>query len=125
MDTLGALALATEPPTDDILLRMPYEKDAAIVTEIMWRNIFGHAIYQVFALMFIVFAAPGWLCADYWTRCYTFQDEQQLICTEWNPYYTTSLYEDEESINFWTSKNLKPEDYNQDALLKMRCDKYA
>jgi len=45
MDTFAALALATEPPAFDILERMPYSKDAAIVTEIMWRNVFGHAIY--------------------------------------------------------------------------------
>lgn len=45
MDTLGALALATEPPSDEILKRMPYNKDNAIVTEVMWRNVFGHAIY--------------------------------------------------------------------------------
>lgn len=45
MDTFAALALATEPPYDSILERQPYHKDAAIVTEIMWRNVFGHAIY--------------------------------------------------------------------------------
>jgi len=44
MDTLGALALATEPPSDEILKRKPYKKDNAIVTKNMWRNIFGHAI---------------------------------------------------------------------------------
>jgi len=32
MDTLGALALATEPPATDILERMPYKKDNPIVT---------------------------------------------------------------------------------------------
>jgi Ca2+-transporting ATPase len=35
MDTLGALALATEPPSEDILERPPYDKDAAIVTPVM------------------------------------------------------------------------------------------
>ncbi|MFN7881015.1 MAG: cation transporting ATPase C-terminal domain-containing protein [bacterium] len=45
MDTLGALALATEPPADEILKRKPYKKDNPIVTENMWRNIFGHAVF--------------------------------------------------------------------------------
>lgn len=45
MDTFAALALATEPPAHDILERQPYDKDAPIVTEVMWRNIFGHFIY--------------------------------------------------------------------------------
>jgi Ca2+ transporting ATPase len=44
MDTLGALALATEPPVRNILERMPYKKDDPIVTDVMWRNVFGHAI---------------------------------------------------------------------------------
>jgi magnesium-transporting ATPase (P-type) len=59
MDTLGALALATEEPTDDILLRQPYKKDNAIVTPIMWRNVFGHAIYQCTVLLIVVFLGPG------------------------------------------------------------------
>jgi len=45
MDTLGALALATEPPAKEILKRQPYKKDNPIVTENMWRNIFGHAVF--------------------------------------------------------------------------------
>lgn len=45
MDTFGALALATEPPQNDILLRQPYKKSAPIVTENMWRNVFGHGIW--------------------------------------------------------------------------------
>jgi Ca2+ transporting ATPase len=65
MDTLGALALATEPPADDILKRKPYKKDDPIVSKVMWRNIFGHAIYQVGVLVLVVFAFPGWLVRDY------------------------------------------------------------
>ena len=45
MDTFGALALATESPVDDILKRQPYAKTDPIVNQIMWRNVFGHAIF--------------------------------------------------------------------------------
>jgi Ca2+ transporting ATPase len=69
MDTLGALALATEPPADEILKRKPYKKDNPIVTENMWRNIFGHAVFQICVLGGVIFASPGLLCEDYWTRC--------------------------------------------------------
>jgi P-type Ca2+ transporter type 2B len=41
MDTFAALALATEPPNDSILLRKPAHKSDAIVNSIMWRNIIG------------------------------------------------------------------------------------
>lgn len=55
MDTFAALALATEPPGDDILDRQPQHKDAPIVTDVMWRNVFGHAIYQIAILVTIIF----------------------------------------------------------------------
>jgi P-type Ca2+ transporter type 2B len=45
MDTCGALALATEPPTEDILLQRPYQRTERIVTAVMWRNIVGQFIF--------------------------------------------------------------------------------
>jgi Ca2+ transporting ATPase len=65
MDTFAALALATETPQDDILDRKPYKKDAAIVTPVMWRNVFGHTFYQVIVLVVIVFAGQNTLCYPY------------------------------------------------------------
>lgn len=55
MDTFAALALATEPPADDILERQPYNKDAPIMSPLMWRNVFGHAVYQIIVLIVIIF----------------------------------------------------------------------
>ncbi|VAI19270.1 unnamed protein product [Triticum turgidum subsp. durum] len=40
MDTLGALALATEPPTDNLMKRHPVGRREPLVTNIMWRNLF-------------------------------------------------------------------------------------
>jgi Ca2+ transporting ATPase len=103
MDTLGALALATEPPTDDILLRQPYKKNNAIITEVMWRNVFGHAIYQIIALVFIIFAAPGWLCEPYWTKFTEVTDPTtNTKKIEWNPFFTDNVYQNEDSIKWWT-----------------------
>jgi len=59
MDTFAALALATEPPADDILQRQPYAKNSPIVTDVMWRNVFGHAIYQIITIIVVIFAAQG------------------------------------------------------------------
>lgn len=50
MDTLGALALATEPPTDELMKRPPVPKGASFVTKTMWRNIIGQSIYQLIVL---------------------------------------------------------------------------
>jgi Ca2+ transporting ATPase len=45
MDTCGALALATEPPSEDILDHPPYKRTELIVTPVMWRNIIGQALF--------------------------------------------------------------------------------
>jgi Ca2+-transporting ATPase len=47
MDTLAALALATEPPTDDVLNRMPTAKTAPLINYRMWKLIIGEAIFQI------------------------------------------------------------------------------
>jgi magnesium-transporting ATPase (P-type) len=41
MDTFAALALATEPPKEEIIKGKPYTKSESIVTPVMWRNIIG------------------------------------------------------------------------------------
>ncbi|KAL2895036.1 Calcium-transporting ATPase 1 [Bienertia sinuspersici] len=46
MDTLGALALATEPPSDELMKRQPVGRKGSIVSNVMWRNIIGQAMYQ-------------------------------------------------------------------------------
>jgi len=53
MDTFAALALATEPPHDDLLLRQPQNRDESIINAQMWRNIFGWSIAQI-VLVFVV-----------------------------------------------------------------------
>ena len=39
MDTMGALALGTEPPSPSLLNRRPYKRDASLISNVMWRNI--------------------------------------------------------------------------------------
>lgn len=75
MDTFAALALATEPPPPDILERQPYKKDNPIITSIMSRNVQGHAIYQIIALLIMLFAGPAFLIdADYEKQCVEYID---------------------------------------------------
>jgi len=57
MDSFAALALATEPPLKEVLLRKPYQKDSALITSYMWRNIIGHSVYQIFVLILLIFLA--------------------------------------------------------------------
>ncbi|XP_010447798.1 PREDICTED: calcium-transporting ATPase 10, plasma membrane-type-like isoform X2 [Camelina sativa] len=55
MDTLGALALATEPPTDHLMDRSPVGRKEPLITNIMWRNLFIQAMYQVTVLLILNF----------------------------------------------------------------------
>jgi len=56
MDTMAALALATEAPTPELLERKPYGRTASIVTRTMWRNIIGQATFQLGALFFLLYS---------------------------------------------------------------------
>jgi Ca2+-transporting ATPase len=47
MDTLAALALATEPPTSDILDNPPVPRNASLITYKMWKHILGQAFFQI------------------------------------------------------------------------------
>lgn len=55
MDTLGALALATEPPTDHLMHRPPVGRREPLITNIMWRNLLMQAAYQVSVLLVLNF----------------------------------------------------------------------
>lgn len=55
MDSLASLALATEPPTDDLLLRQPYGVHESIIKRGMWINMFGQAAYQLLVTLIILF----------------------------------------------------------------------
>ncbi|XP_062456966.1 plasma membrane calcium-transporting ATPase 3-like [Rhea pennata] len=56
MDTFASLALATEPPTEALLLRKPYGRNKPLISRTMMKNILGHAAYQlviIFTLLFV------------------------------------------------------------------------
>uniref|UniRef100_A0A8C3SH37 Calcium-transporting ATPase n=1 Tax=Chelydra serpentina TaxID=8475 RepID=A0A8C3SH37_CHESE len=56
MDTFASLALATEPPTESLLLRRPYGRNKPLISRTMMKNILGHAVYQltlIFTLLFV------------------------------------------------------------------------
>ena len=55
MDTLAALALATDSPTEELLTRMPYSRTEYIINHQMWRNIALNSIYQVVVLTLVLF----------------------------------------------------------------------
>ncbi|XP_004235507.1 calcium-transporting ATPase 9, plasma membrane-type isoform X1 [Solanum lycopersicum] len=64
MDTLGALALATEPPTDHLMHRPPVGRREPLVTNIMWRNLLIQALYQIGILLLLNFQGKSILSLE-------------------------------------------------------------
>jgi calcium-translocating P-type ATPase len=60
MDTLGALALATEPPSMELLNRKPYKRSVDLVSHPMVRNILVQSAYQVVMLLVLLFEGDKW-----------------------------------------------------------------
>ncbi|KAF9958708.1 hypothetical protein BGZ72_011075 [Mortierella alpina] len=70
MDTLAALALATDPPTPDLLDRQPEPRTAPLISFTMWKMILGQAILQLTITFVLEYAGmnilnydetPAWL----------------------------------------------------------------
>ncbi|KAI8622441.1 hypothetical protein BC830DRAFT_1249777 [Chytriomyces sp. MP71] len=59
MDTLAALALATELPTNELLQRPPESKKAPLISFTMWKMILGQAFLQVTVNLILLFAGPA------------------------------------------------------------------
>ncbi|GLT99512.1 hypothetical protein SLE2022_169490 [Rubroshorea leprosula] len=55
MDTLGALALATEKPTKELMKKPPVGRTEPLITNIVWRNLLAQAFYQVAVLLILQF----------------------------------------------------------------------
>lgn len=54
MDTMGALALGTEAPAETLLERMPFRKDASLISRTMWRNIASQSVFQIALLAYLL-----------------------------------------------------------------------
>ena len=64
MDSLGSLALATEPPYDDLLHRYPTKKSESIINVTMWKHILTQSIFELALLVFIYIYGPDFIIED-------------------------------------------------------------
>ncbi|KAH6562201.1 hypothetical protein BASA62_009342 [Batrachochytrium salamandrivorans] len=60
MDTFAALALATDPPSPDLLDRKPSSRSESIISGDMFMMIVGQAIYQIIVCLTLFFCGPRW-----------------------------------------------------------------
>lgn len=62
---MAALALASDPPTEEILNRKPAKRTAPLISTIMWKMIIGQAIFQLIVTFVLYYAGPGILNYEY------------------------------------------------------------
>lgn len=56
MDTFAALALATDPPTEELLARGPESRSSPLITFKMWKMIIGQAIFQIVVTIVLLYS---------------------------------------------------------------------
>ena len=61
MDTMAALALATDPPSPTVLDRKPEPRHHSLISLTMWKMIIGQAIFQTIVTFVLYFAGPKFL----------------------------------------------------------------
>ena len=86
MDTMGALALGTEPPMSELLDRRPYKRDASLVSRPMWRNILVQATYQLLMLVFLLNRPDLFNCEDGSTHHFTIIFNAFVFCQVFNEF---------------------------------------
>lgn len=94
MDTLAALALATDPPQDSVLDRKPEPRDASIISTTMWKMIIGQSIYQLVITLLLYYGSPAILSYD------TDAERQQLNTLVFNTFVWMQIF------NQWNSRRL-------------------
>ncbi|XP_034685723.1 putative calcium-transporting ATPase 13, plasma membrane-type [Vitis riparia] len=59
LDTLCALTFATGQPTKDLMEEPPVRRTQPLITNIMWRNILGQALYQIAVVLTLQFSGES------------------------------------------------------------------
>ena len=64
MDSLASLALATEPPKEDLLQRPPHPRDEYIISRKMVKHLAIMGVFQSVIIFVIVFAGEYFIPED-------------------------------------------------------------
>jgi len=88
MDTMAALALATDPPTRNILDRKPSPKSAPLISVTMWKMIIGQAIYQLVVTLILYFAGAK----IFWEGPLSEEEHRQLQTLVFNTFVWMQIF---------------------------------
>ena len=72
MDTMGALALATDGPTPELLQRKPYKRAASLISRPMMRNILCQGAFQLALLLLLLFNGAQWFDVTEGVGCFRY-----------------------------------------------------
>ena len=65
MDSLASLALATETPKPELLMRPPYRKQEYIISRKMVKHILGQALFQSIVILTILFGGASFIAEEF------------------------------------------------------------
>lgn len=108
MDSLAALALATEEPKPEVLERPPYRRDEYIISGKMVKHILCNSIYQIAIIYSMAFAGEFWIPDSKPSDVpdYPLSDNKYVFPgrpTDWN---TEPLYDDDMEKDFGASRHM-------------------
>eukprot|EP00533_Pseudo-nitzschia_delicatissima_P000352 CAMPEP_0116114046 /NCGR_PEP_ID=MMETSP0327-20121206/19818_1 /TAXON_ID=44447 /ORGANISM="Pseudo-nitzschia delicatissima, Strain B596" /LENGTH=1048 /DNA_ID=CAMNT_0003607415 /DNA_START=71 /DNA_END=3218 /DNA_ORIENTATION=+ len=87
MDTMGALALGTEPPKEELLDRPPYKRNSSLISLPMWRNILIQSTYQLILLVYLLNKGPALFdCEDGSRHHFTIVFNAFVFCQIFNEF---------------------------------------
>lgn len=85
MDTMGALALGTEPPSVELLKRRPYKRTANLISRPMWRNIGFQSVFQIVLLLWMLFRGAEYFNVPKGDWCTKYFNVDFDSSYSWNP----------------------------------------
>jgi len=83
MDTMGALALATEGPTPELLQRKPYKRASSLISRPMMRNILCQGAFQLALLLLLLFKGAQWFDVTEGVGCFRYSVEGSKQTWDW------------------------------------------
>ena len=119
MDSLGSLALATEPPYPELLQREPTKKGESIINGRMWKHIIFQSLVQLIILIVIYLEAPHFVKEDNPVRL-----AENLIILNCYGKLPGDI-KDPEKIIFGTTTHWKAEDHLIPGKTEYDCGDYA
>lgn len=108
MDTLAALALATESPSEDCLNRGPVHRKAGLVSRRMWTTILAAALYSLACTLVILYVGHEWFAVSpAWKKNkIVVKDNREHLTIVFNIFVMTALWQMLNARKLYTEVNI-------------------